>query len=321
MALNLLRYHDQNQCAWGVLEHGQIYPLKIDESTTDTTAAVIRLGIQGIQQLVNREIALPLDAVELLSPITSEQKIICQGANYRQHMIDSGMNPDEKNFNMFFTKSSASIHAPVGAIAKPKHVQLLDYEIELCLILKQDIDHQVSVNGSNLHEYVAGICIGNDVSARDVQIPQTQFYKGKSYRSFCPLGPILCLLEAHEMHYLQQMNLSLKVNGAARQQDSSANMVFKPAETLSEMSQVFNFRAGDVVMTGTPSGCALSIPSPLLVKISGLLPEHKKWEIFIKKQKATGCYLNIGDVLELQIQSADGKIDLGTQRHTVEFLK
>ena len=171
-----------------------------------------------------------------------------------------------------------------------------------------------------MHDYVAGICIGNDISARDIQIPQTQFYKGKSYRTFCPFGPVLCLLEAHEMHYLNEMNLRLTVNGAVRQQDCTANMMFKPAETLSEMSQFFNFRAGDVLMTGTPSGCALSIPSPLLVKMSSLLPEHKKWELFIKKQKATGRYLNVGDVLELQIQSHDQLIDLGTQRHTVKFL-
>ncbi|MFW2012597.1 fumarylacetoacetate hydrolase family protein [Acinetobacter bereziniae] len=52
----------------------------------------------------------------------------------------------------------------------------------------------MTVTAENLHEYIAGICIGNDVSARDIQIPQMQFYKGKSYRTFCPLGPVLCLL-------------------------------------------------------------------------------------------------------------------------------
>lgn len=232
-------------------------------------------------------------------------------------MIDSGMDPDAKKFNMFFTKSSASIHVPTGEIIKPKHVQLLDYEIELCLVLKQDISTEINVNAYNLHDFVAGICIGNDISARDVQIPETQFYKGKSYRTFCPLGPVLCLLAPDEMHYLDQLELSLKVNQQTRQQDSTRNMVFKPAETLSEMSQFVNFNAGDVLMTGTPSGCALSIPSPLLVKVSALLPEQKKWQIFIQKQKTNGRYLCIGDEVESSIQSADGKINLGQQKHRI----
>ena len=85
---------------------------------------------------------------------------------------------------------------------------------------------------------MAGICIGNDVSARDIQIPQMQFHKGKSYRGFCPLGPVLCLLEQDELHYLDDLQLELRVNGQVRQSDSTRNLVFKPAETLSEFSQI-----------------------------------------------------------------------------------
>ena len=317
MALNIVRYMQKNASFWGVQVDSAYFALKPELQQISSTGDLIKLGLDHIRTHI--DMAAPIDpsAVQWLSPITSNQKIICQGANYRQHMIDSGMDPDAKKFNMFFTKSSASIHVPTGEIIKPKHVQLLDYEIELCLVLKQDISTEINVNAYNLHDFVAGICIGNDISARDVQIPETQFYKGKSYRTFCPLGPVLCLLAPDEMHYLDQLELSLKVNQQTRQQDSTRNMVFKPAETLSEMSQFVNFNAGDVLMTGTPSGCALSIPSPLLVKVSALLPEQKKWQIFIQKQKSTGRYLCIGDEVESSIQSADGKIDLGRQKHRI----
>ncbi len=103
----------------------------------------------------------------------------------------------------------------------------------------------ITVSNDNISDLVAGVCIGNDVSARDIQIPQMQFHKGKSYRTFCPLGPYLVLLEPHEFHYLNDLNLSLSVNGEVRQQDNTRNLVFKPAETLTEFSQVVNFEPGE----------------------------------------------------------------------------
>jgi 2-keto-4-pentenoate hydratase/2-oxohepta-3-ene-1,7-dioic acid hydratase in catechol pathway len=316
MALSIVRYKKlDDSIAWGILSQERVTELN---TNFPTTAALIELGYSAIAEEAKKSnVNHALKDIELLNPITTPTQVICQGANYRQHMIDSGMNPDAKNFNMFFTKSVASITQPTGQIIKPKHVQLLDYEIELTLVLRKNTSSSVQVTQSNLHEYIAGICIGNDISARDVQIPETQFYKGKSYRTFCPLGPVLCLLAPDEMHYLSQLNLCLKVNGQVRQQDSTANMVFKPTETLTEFSQVTDFNIGDVLLTGTPSGCALGLPSPLLVKVAYLMPEQKRWAMFKKGQSKRSQYLNVGDVIESSIQSADGKINLGIQHHIV----
>lgn len=315
MAMHIVRFRHQDLIRWGLLQDAQILPLDIP---CTTTAALVSLGYQGVHEALGLA-AAPVDAarVDLLSPITSDAKVLCQGANYRQHMLDSGVDPDDKQFNMFFTKSSASITGPTGRIVKPRHVQLLDYEIELTLVLAKKTDGPVQVSPANLHEFIAGICIGNDVSARDIQIPQMQFHKGKSYRTFCPLGPVLCLLDQGEMHYLDEMQLRLTVNGETRQDDSSANLVYKPAETLTEYSQIQDFEPGDVVMTGTPSGCALGLPSPMLVRMSGLLPESKKWELFLKGQKRRPQYLKAGDRVESVITSRDGRINLGRQSHVV----
>lgn len=315
MALHLVRFQHQNQPRWGLLKGTTITPLDLP---CTTTAALIEQGHEAIRTAAGDGAELALEDTVLLSPITSEAKVLCQGANYRQHMIDSGMNPDDKSFNMFFTKSAASITAPGGEIVKPAHVQLLDYEVEMTLVLGKQTHKPVDVTADNLHEFVAGICIGNDVSARDVQIPQMQFHKGKSYRTFCPLGPVLCLLNKSEMHYLDEMQLQLTVNGETRQQDSTANLVFKPAETLSEYSLIHDFAPGDVLMTGTPAGCALGLPSPALTKVAGLLPESKKWQLFIKSQKRRQQYLQAGDVVESTITSRDQVLDLGKQRHTIK---
>lgn len=315
MALPLVRYRHQNQVRWGLSRNGQV--LALDLPCT-TTGDLIRLGLEAIRKAADDAgDAIDATAVELISPITAPAKVLCQGANYRQHMIDSGMDPDAKSFNMFFTKSTASITGPVGEIVRPRHVRLLDYEVELTLVLGKETAGPVQVTLANLHEYVAGICIGNDVSARDVQIPQMQFHKGKSYRTFCPLGPVLCLLERDEMRYLDELHLTLSVNGQVRQDDSTSNLVYKPAETLTEFSQIADFAPGDVLMTGTPSGCALGLPSATLVKISGLLPEAKKWELFLKGQQRRPQYLQPGDRVEAAIASRDGRINLGRQRHVV----
>lgn len=315
MPLNIVRFQSGEKTAWGLLTGSQIAPLDLPCSTTHE---LLVEGLAPIKAAAQRATdAIDAGSVKLLSPITAPAKVLCQGANYRQHMIDSGMDPDAKKFNMFFTKSTASITHPNGNIIKPSHVELLDYEIELTLVMGKRTNGAVTITAENLHEYVAGICIGNDISARDVQIPQMQFHKGKSYRTFCPLGPVLCLLEANEMHYLDKLQLSLNVNGQVRQSDSTANLVFKPAESLTEFSQIHDFEPGDVVLTGTPTGCALGLPSPMLVKVTGLLPEAKRWQLFVASQKRRTQYLKVGDLIQSRIRSADGVIDLGVQTNLV----
>lgn len=315
MALNIVRFAHAETVQWGVLDNQQVYPLSI---ACTTTQALLEHGAESIRKAAsNRKTSLSWDEITVLSPITAPTKILCQGANYRQHMIDSGVDPDEKSYNMFFTKSTASITAPNGKIVKPRHVQLLDYEVELTLVIGKRTSGPVQVTHNNLHEFVAGICIGNDVSARDIQIPQMQFHKGKSYRTFCPLGPILCLLDKDEMHYLEKLQLTLTVNNERRQHDSTANLVYKPAETLTEYSQIHDFEPGDILMTGTPSGCALGLPSPTLVRLSSLLPETKKWELFLKGQKRRSQYLKVGDRVKSTITSHDGLINLGEQNHVI----
>jgi 2-keto-4-pentenoate hydratase/2-oxohepta-3-ene-1,7-dioic acid hydratase in catechol pathway len=81
------------------------------------------------------------------------------------------------------------------------------------------------VTDANLHDFVAGIVIVNDYSARDVQIPQMQFYNGKSFRTFGPVGPYLCMLEPADMPALKDLQLTLTVNGEVRQRDGTRNLV------------------------------------------------------------------------------------------------
>lgn len=313
MSLNIVRHEHQGRAQWGVIRGSQIAPVPGDYATTGDFIRGTTLA--ELSKLSGA--TLELSTVKLLSPVTQNQQFVCQGANYRQHMIESGMDPDAKSYNMIFTKSQSCIAPADTDVIKPRIVQFLDYEIELGLVLRKPIHGGVKITDANLHEYVAGAVIVNDYSARDVQIPQMQFYKGKSFRTFGPVGPWLTLLDASSIAALKSLQLKLTVNGELRQNDSTANLVYGPAETLTELSSVQDFEAGDLLATGTPAGCALSIPSPAKQKLGALLPEKKKWEIFFKVQARRTQYLKNGDVVEASIRSADGSVDLGVQRNRI----
>jgi 2-keto-4-pentenoate hydratase/2-oxohepta-3-ene-1,7-dioic acid hydratase in catechol pathway len=313
MPLHVLHFIHQKHARWGVLRKGCI---TLVPGQFATTAAFLRANsVEDLATLSGSEIAEA--EVELLSPLTRNQQFLCQGANYRQHMIESGMNPDEKTYNMIFVKAPSSIVPAHSCLVKPRAVRFLDYEIELGLVLKRDITSPESMTEDNLHEYIAAAVIVNDYSARDIQIPQSQFYKGKSFRTFGPVGPYLCLLERGDIPKLRNLQLTLTVNGEVRQMDSTANLVYGPAETLTELSGIHDVHAGDLLSTGTPSGCALSIPSPEKLRAAAALPEAAKWKAFLDLQAPRTQYLNAGDVVESRIASPDGLIDLGVQRNRV----
>ena len=310
MATNLARFELDRAERWGVVTPSGLSPLT---DAYPTTAALIEQGEADWRAAAQRSASVPLDSVKILSPVTAPCRVYCQGANYRQHMIESGMDPDAKLFNMFFTKSDASIASAHESVKPPAHVKLLDYEIELALVFRRPISSAVAVTQDNLRDFVFAVAVANDLSARDVQLPQMQFHKGKSYRGFCPIGPWLTVLEPAEFALIDNLELQLSVNGTVRQRDNTANLVFKPAETISELSTFANVAKGDVLLTGTPSGCALRVPPPPVRRLLQLLPERNFWSLFLKSQSRRPEYLKAGDRITARIRSADGKVDLGEQ--------
>lgn len=323
MLCHVVHYQSGDESSWGVLYRERVYTLVDSYPTTRDFLARGRPAAYALLAALDSgehpAAGVAPEHLTLLSPVTDDARVLCQGVNYRRHMQECGMDPDARDFNLFFTKSGASISGPRGTVVRPSHVRLLDYEVELGLVLHGEVREPTEVAHADLHRHVAGVVIGNDISARDVQIPQGQFFKGKSYRGFCPVGPVLCLLEAEDMHYLDDLVLECRVNGATRQEDSTGNMVYKPAETLTELSQIADLLPGDLVLTGTPHGCALQVPklNPLQKTVAALLPERRKWASFVERQAASGRYLEPGDVMTLTIRSGDGSLDLGTQQTTV----
>jgi 2,4-diketo-3-deoxy-L-fuconate hydrolase len=141
--------------------------------------------------------------------------------------------------------------------------------------------------------------------------------QGKSYRTFCPVGPYLCVPDPDEVSRWRELRLTLSVNGEPRQDSLAGDMAFQPAATLTEFSQLEDFQVGDLLLTGTPGGVALQPPKAAAQRLVGLLPEAKKWALFVRNQAKSSAYLKPGDRVTASIRTADGALDLGTQHNTV----
>ncbi|PYE13005.1 2-keto-4-pentenoate hydratase/2-oxohepta-3-ene-1,7-dioic acid hydratase in catechol pathway [Williamsia limnetica] len=311
MAIYLSRYVTGDAVLWGVVSPAGITAL---EGHYATTAELLENGRDDWMAAVLRPPTHQGPAVSMLSPVTTPCRVLCQGANFRQHAIDSGMDPDHRAFNLFFDKTDASVTGPHTPVTRPAHVQLLDHEIELALVIGKAITEPVTITEESLREYVVALTIANDLSARDVQLPQGQYLKGKSYRGFCPLGPVLAVLDDGDYDRLDDLVLRLHVNGDLRQTDTTAHFVYRPAESLTELSAFSDMAVGDVLLTGTPHGTAAKSPPALVRRLAtALLPEHVLWKLFIRRN-LNGRFLRPGDTVTATIRSSDGALDLGEQR-------
>jgi 2-keto-4-pentenoate hydratase/2-oxohepta-3-ene-1,7-dioic acid hydratase in catechol pathway len=262
---------------------------------------------------------VPVDTLDLVSPVTAPCRVIAQMTNFVSHVTDAGMDPKTIPLT-FFRKASASISGPFDDIVKPAHVRFLDYEVEIGLVIGRDVPVGTDITEENLTDYIAGLVLTNDVSARDIQLPQTQFYEAKSYPTFTPVGPALVLLDADELKRFGDLRLQLRVGGEVRQNMLvDGDMIYQPVQALQALTRFQNLNAGDLIMTGTPVGTALSAPPKPVQMISNLLPPAVKWKAFFKQQAKNDKYLQHGDVVELSIASDDGAIDLGTQRTSVKY--
>jgi len=240
--------------------------------------------------------------------------------NYVTHVRDSGLNPDTIPLT-FFRKASGSIAGPLDEIVKPAHVKFLDYEVEIGLVIGAPVPVGTSITEANWTEFVAGIVVTNDVSARDVQLPKTQFYESKSYPTFTPIGPALVLLEQTELRRFDELRLSLSVNGQMRQQSDVSDMIYPPVDALRTLSRFQALDVGDVILTGTPGGTALKAPAKPIEILGSLMPPAAKWRAFFRAQSRNLNYLQDGDVVEASVSTPDGEINAGTQRTIVRFAR
>ena len=288
------------------------------ETTASTTGELLS-NREAIETAAHSDLTVPIDSLDLLSPVTAPCRVVAQMTNFVSHVEDAGMDPKTIPLT-FFRKASASLSGPFADIVKPQHVKFLDYEVEIGLVIGRSIPVGTKITEANLADYIAGLVVTNDVSARDVQLPQTQFYEAKSYPTFTPVGPALVLLDGDELKRFGDLRLQARVSGDLRQDMLvEGDMIYMPLQALQSLTRFQDLNAGDLVLTGTPVGTALSAPPKPIQMISSLLPPGIKWKAFFKSQANNQNYLKHGDVVELSVATDDGAIDLGTQRTPVRY--
>jgi 2-keto-4-pentenoate hydratase/2-oxohepta-3-ene-1,7-dioic acid hydratase in catechol pathway len=199
----------------------------------------------------------PLDpaAVRLLAPI-SPGKIVAIGLNYRDHIEEAGL--DEPQRPLVFAKFPSSVIGPRDPIAiDAAETDRVDWEVELGVVIARRARR---VAPAEALACVGGYLVANDVSARDVQFSDGQWVRGKSFDSFCPLGP--ALVTAEEIADPQALRLSTAVNGETVQDSSTGLMIFSVAEIIAFCSRSFTLEPGDLILTGTPWGCGEFMDPP-----------------------------------------------------------
>ena len=200
-----------------------------------------------------------LEKFRLLAPIPDPPKIICLTFNYPAHAKEQNLvSPKEP---VIFIKPRTTLCGTDSDIMCPNFIKQLDYEIELAVIIGKTCKN---VDESGSKDYIFGYMVFNDVSARDIQMRDKQFTRGKSFDTFAPCGP--WITSADEITNPQDLQLVTKINGQNRQDSSTKNMFIKIPSIISKLSTVMTLEKGDIIVTGTPDGVAMNNPSTPFLK-------------------------------------------------------
>jgi 5-carboxymethyl-2-hydroxymuconate isomerase len=192
-------------------------------------------------------------------PIERPQKIICIGLNYRDHAEEQGVELPERP--LLFAKWPNTLIGPGEPIRLPSISQEVDYEAELGVVIGARVR---GASPDTALEAVRGYLCANDVSGRDVQFADKQWVRGKSFDTFCPVGPEL--VPASHVPDPQALRIRAILNGEVMQDSTTANMVFGVAEIVSFVSQAITLEPGDVILTGTPAGVGVFRDPKVLLK-------------------------------------------------------
>ncbi len=177
-------------------------------------------------------------------------KIICVGMNYKSHIKEQdGRFPTNP---VLFCKASSSLIKNNETIIKPEETNELDYEVELAIVIGREMK---SIAVDDVYDFVYGYSIVNDLTARDLQKKDGQWFRAKSFDTFAPVGPVI--IPKNEIKDPQNLNIKSYVNGEKRQDGNTDDMMFKIPELLSFISKSMTMMPGDLIATGTPAGVAV----------------------------------------------------------------
>jgi 2-keto-4-pentenoate hydratase/2-oxohepta-3-ene-1,7-dioic acid hydratase in catechol pathway len=223
------------------------------------------------------DLFIPLKDIKFAPPITKYKKnVFCVGRNYKAHIEEmaKAMNREVSypKVSEFFTKPYTTIVAHEDDVERhANYTTMLDYEVELAVIIGKG---GRNISKENALDHVFGYTVFNDVTARDAQRAHGQFFKGKSFDTFGPIGP--WIVTKDEFGDPSGHRLTLKVNGKIRQDSNTSDLVHDVPAIIRDLTGALTVEPGDIIATGTPAGVA-----------GGMNPPG---------------WLNVGDVMEAEVE-------------------
>ncbi|RPJ17776.1 MAG: FAA hydrolase family protein [Desulfobacteraceae bacterium] len=188
--------------------------------------------------------------VRLGCPVSRPSKIICLGKNYAEHAKEGGF--DSPGKPLLFCKSPNTLNGPFDPVMLPQSCGQVDWEVELAVIIGREGKR---IRREDAYEFVAGYAVMNDVSGREAQFSDSQWYRGKSFDTFAPLGP--AIVTKDEIGDVQKLQLTCKVDGVIMQDGNTKDMIFDIPFIIEYISRDITLMPGDIISTGTPSGVGI----------------------------------------------------------------
>lgn len=212
------------------------------------------------------ELAIAFDELSFHAPIpVPARNIVCLGKNYAAHAEElKGQIFNEKlpQYPIYFTKPDHTVIGHEDSILLHSEISsMIDYEVELAVIIgKKGID----IPKEKAEEYIFGYTIAVDVSARDLQRQHTQWYKGKSLISHCPMGP--WIVHKSALPFPVSLDISCHINEELRQSANTSDLIFDIPTIISDLSRGYPLYPGDIILTGTPAGVGMGFDPPRYLK-------------------------------------------------------
>ena len=256
--MRLVRFGQRGKAKPGLWKDGKIVDLRdIFPEIPDISEAFFKEGwlekVAGVKNSGRKVEA------RIASPIHSPSKIICLGKNYAEHAKEGGFeNPDKP---LIFCKTPNALSGPYDPIILPKSSSQVDWEVELAVIIGKEGKR---INKTEAFDYIAGFAVMNDVSGREAQFSDSQWFRGKSFDSFAPVGPFI--VTPDEIDDVNNLRLTAVVDGKIMQDGNTRDMIFDIPAIIENISEDITLIPGDIISTGTPAGVGIFRDPPVVLK-------------------------------------------------------
>ena len=261
-------YSDQGRRALGLVEGDRVLNLTAASKERPEFASVgawLRAGQAGADAIATVRAGaaagspVSLKGLRHAPLIEPDARIFCVGLNYADHAAENNLPPPASP--IFFSKLAAVVIPHLAPIPKPAITEQLDYEAEVAVVVGKRADR---VSPEAAQSCIAGFTIMNDVTARDLQVKDKQWFRSKNCNGFGPLGPWLVTVD--DIADPAGMEVTLRVNGEQRQHSNTRNLVFGFAALISALSQTLVLQPGDMISTGTPAGIGFHRKPPVFLR-------------------------------------------------------